>query len=37
VADAVRNLGIKQWRMKALDRDEWATIVKEAKAKQKGP
>jgi hypothetical protein len=34
--DDLRTLGVKQWRMKALDREEWASIVKEAKAKLKG-
>jgi hypothetical protein len=32
-----RNKDIKQWRIKALDRVEWASIIKEAKAKLKGP
>jgi hypothetical protein len=27
----------KQWRTKALEREEWASIIKEAKAKLKGP
>jgi hypothetical protein len=35
--DNLRKLGIKRWRMKALDRDEWASIIKEAKTKLKGP
>jgi hypothetical protein len=30
-------LGVKQWRRKALDRQEWAFIIKEAKVKLKGP
>jgi hypothetical protein len=33
----LRRLGEKRWRMKALDREEWASIIKEAKAKLKGP
>jgi hypothetical protein len=37
VEDNLRRLGVKQWRMKALDRQEWASIIKEAKAKLKGP
>jgi len=30
-------LGVKRWRAKALDREEWATIIRETKAKLKGP
>jgi hypothetical protein len=37
VEDDLRRLGVKRRRMKALDREEWASIVKEAKAKLKGP
>jgi hypothetical protein len=37
VEDDLRKLGVKRWRMKALDRVEWASIVREAKAKLKGP
>jgi len=33
----LRQLGVKRWRMKALDREEWASIVREAKARLKGP
>jgi hypothetical protein len=36
VEDDLRNMGIKRWKIKALDRVEWASIIKEAKAKQKG-
>jgi putative cell wall-binding protein len=35
--DDLRNMGIKRWRIKASDRVEWASIIKEAKAKLKGP
>jgi hypothetical protein len=28
---------VKRWRTKALEREEWASIIKEAKAKLKGP
>jgi hypothetical protein len=28
---------MKRWRRKALDREEWAFIIKEAKVKLKGP
>jgi hypothetical protein len=35
--DDLRNMGIERWRIKALDRVEWASIIKEAKAKPKGP
>ena len=37
VEDDLRKLGIKRWRTKALDREEWASIIREAKAKLKGP
>jgi hypothetical protein len=37
VEDDLRKLGVKQWRAKALDREEWASIIGEAKAKLKGP
>jgi hypothetical protein len=37
VEDDLRKLGVKQWRAKALDREEWALIVREAKGKLKGP
>jgi hypothetical protein len=37
VEDDLRNMVIKRWRIKALDRVEWASIIKEAKAKLKGP
>jgi hypothetical protein len=37
VEDDLRKLGVKGWRTKSLDRVEWASIVREAKAKLKGP
>jgi hypothetical protein len=37
VEDDLRKLGVKRWRTKALDREEWASIIMEAKAKLKGP
>jgi len=37
VEDDLRNLGVKRWRTKALDREEWASIIREAKAKLNGP
>ena len=37
VEDDLRKLGVKRWRAKGLDREEWATIIREAKAKMKGP
>jgi hypothetical protein len=37
VEDDLRKLGVKRWRTKALDRQEWASIIREAKAKLKGP
>ena len=33
----LRKLGVKRWRTKATDGEEWASIVREAKAKLKGP
>jgi hypothetical protein len=36
VEDDLRRIGVKRWRMKALDREEWASIVKGAKANLKG-
>ena len=35
--DDLRELSVKRWRTKALEREEWGSIVKEAKAKLKGP
>jgi hypothetical protein len=37
VEDDLRKLGVKQWRTKAVDRVEWASIIREGKAKLKGP
>jgi hypothetical protein len=37
VDDDLRKLGVKRWRTKALDREEWASIIMEANAKPKGP
>jgi len=37
VEDDLRKLGVKRWRMKALNGGEWPSIVREAKAKLKGP
>jgi transcription termination factor 2 len=37
VEDDRRKLGVKRWRTKALEREEWASIINEAKAKLKGP
>jgi hypothetical protein len=36
VASDLRNMGVKRWRSRALDRTEWVSIVREAKAKLKG-
>jgi hypothetical protein len=33
----IKALGIKRWRIKAQDRKEWSAILREAKAKLKGP
>jgi hypothetical protein len=37
VEDDLKKLGVKRCRTKALDRVEWASIIREAKAKLKGP
>jgi len=37
VEDDLRKLGVKRWRMKALDREEWESIIRETKGKLKGP
>jgi hypothetical protein len=37
VEEDLRKLVVKRWRTKALDREEWASIIREAKAKLKGP
>jgi hypothetical protein len=38
VEDDLRMLGVKRWRRrKALEREEWALVIKEAKVKLKGP
>jgi hypothetical protein len=37
VEEDVRMLGVKRWRKKALDRQEWAFVIEEAKVKLKEP
>jgi hypothetical protein len=37
VVEDLRMLGVKRWRKKALDREESAFVIKEAKVKLKGP
>jgi len=37
VEDDLRKLGVKRWRTKTLDREEWASNIREDKAKLKGP
>jgi hypothetical protein len=37
VEDYLRKLDVKRLRTKALDRVEWASIIREGKAKLKGP
>jgi hypothetical protein len=32
----LRSMGVKRWRMKVLNRKEWASNIKEAMAKVKG-
>jgi hypothetical protein len=31
----LRNMGVKRWRARGLDRTEWASVVREDKAKRK--
>jgi len=35
--DDLRKLGVKRRRTKATDREEWASIIRDAKAKLKRP
>jgi hypothetical protein len=37
VEDDIKALGIRRWRIKAQDRNEWTAIKREAKVKLKGP
>jgi hypothetical protein len=37
VEDDLRKLDVKRWRAKGLDRVEWASVLREAKGKLKGP
>jgi hypothetical protein len=37
VEDDIKALGIRRWRIKAQDRNEWTAIKTEAKVKLKGP
>jgi hypothetical protein len=37
VEDDLRKLGVKRWRTKVLEREEWASIIQGAKDKLKGP
>jgi hypothetical protein len=37
VEEDLRMLSVKRWRRKALQREEWAFVIKEAKFKLKGP
>jgi hypothetical protein len=37
VEDDIKALGIRQWRIKSQDRNEWTAIKREAKVKLKGP
>jgi hypothetical protein len=33
----IKGLGVKRWRIKAQDRKEWSTILRETETKLKGP
>jgi hypothetical protein len=37
VQDVIETLGIERWTLNAQDRKEWTVILREAKAKLKGP
>jgi hypothetical protein len=37
VEDDIKALGIKRWRIKAQDRNEWTAIKRETKVELKGP
>jgi hypothetical protein len=37
VDDDLTELGVKRWRTKELEREEWASIIKETKANLKEP
>jgi hypothetical protein len=37
VEDDIKALGIRRWRIKSQDRNEWKAIKREAKVKLKGP
>ena len=37
VEDDLRKSGVKRWRVKALDTEEWASNIREAKDKLKRP
>jgi hypothetical protein len=37
VLDDIKALGIRRWRIKAQDRNEWTALKREAKVKLKGP
>jgi hypothetical protein len=32
----LRNMGVRRWRTRTVDRTEWASVVREAEAKLKG-
>jgi hypothetical protein len=36
VEDDLRSMGTKRWRIKVMDKVEWASIITDAKAKLKG-
>jgi hypothetical protein len=36
VEEDLRSMGVKRWKTKVLNREEWASTTKEAKAKLKG-
>jgi len=37
VEEDLRKFGVNRWRNKALNKEEWASIIRETKGKLKGP
>ena len=36
IGEDLKTIGIKRWRKKVLERREWASVLREAKAKLEG-